>query len=59
MQVRLLKSWTMNTGKKLPKGQVVNRMRKEAEQLIKSGIAEEYKEGMPPKKIKTDFFKPK
>lgn len=49
----------MNTGKKLPKAQVVNRMRKEAEQLIKSGIAEEYKEGMPPKKIKTDFFKPK
>jgi len=59
MMVRLLKSWTMNTGKKLAKGQVTNRMRKEAEQLIKSGIAEEYKGGFPPKQMKTDFFKPK
>lgn len=59
MNVRLLKSYTLNTGKKLAVGQVVNRMRKEAETMVKDGIAEVYSGQLPPKKKKTNLFKPK
>jgi len=50
--VRLLKSYTLNTGKKLPKGQVFRRRRLEASDMIKQGIAELYTGTFPPKKMK-------
>jgi hypothetical protein len=57
--VRLLKSYTLNTGKKIPRGQVFRRKRLEAEQMIKQGIAELYTGPFPPQKMKTNFFKSK
>lgn len=57
--IRLLKGYTLNTGKKLPIGQVFRRGRKEAEEMIKQGVAEAYNGPIPPKKMKTNFFKPK
>lgn len=59
MIVQLLKAYTLNTGKKLPRGKVFNRMRKEAEMMIENKIAVKYEGTFPPKKQKTDFFKPK
>lgn len=59
MRVRLLKSYTLNNGKKLCIGYVVPRRRIEATMMIENKIAEEYNGPIPPKKIKTDFFKPK
>lgn len=59
MFIRLRKGYTIETGKRLVIGQVTRRKRKEAEHMIKENIAEEYRGPFPPKKIKTDFFKPK
>lgn len=59
MWIRLLKSYTMNTGKKLSVGRVLNVRRLQAEKLLKEKTAEEYTGNFPPKKIKTEFFKPK
>lgn len=59
MRVRLLKSYTLNTGKKLAIGQVVPRRRIEAEQMINDGIAVSYEGSFPPKKMKSELFKPK
>lgn len=59
MMVRLLKSYVLNNGKKLPLGQVFRRRRIEAEEMIKNGVAEPYKGPLPPKKMKTNLFKPK
>lgn len=59
MWIRLLKSYTMNTGKKLNVGKVLNVRRAEGEKLIKDRTAESYDGVFPPKKVKTDFFKPK
>lgn len=59
MIVRLLKGYTLNTGKKMPIGKVFRRERKEAEIMIKNNIAERYEGPYPPKKMKIDFFKPK
>jgi hypothetical protein len=56
MMVRLLKSYVMRTGKKMPMGAVFNRRRKEAEKMIVDGIAMAYQGGMPPKKMKTNLF---
>lgn len=57
--VRFLKSWTTDDGKKLPIGKVTRRGRKEAKELIEKNIAELYHGPFPPKKMKTNFFKPK
>lgn len=57
MIVRFLKSYEMNTGKTLVRGQVTRR--KEWKYLLENNIAEEYKGPFPPKKMKTDLFKPK
>ena len=57
--VRFLKSYVTNAGKKLPMGQVCRRDRREAKILIEQGIAEVYSGPFPPKKMKTNFFKPK
>lgn len=59
MWIRLLKSHTMNTGKKLSVGKVLNVRHLEGEKLIKDKTAEAYDGVFPPKKVKTDFFKPK
>lgn len=59
MWIRLLKSHTMNTGKKLSVGKVLNVKRLEAIKLIKDKTAEEYNGKFPPRKVKTEFFKPK
>ena len=59
MIVRLLKAYVLNTGKKIPAGQVFPRERKEAERMIKDKIAEPYTGKFPPKKMKTELFKPK
>lgn len=59
MIVRLHKGYKTETGKYLPIGKVTRRRRKEAEQMIKEKIAEEYRGPFPPKKMKTNFFKPK
>jgi hypothetical protein len=59
MRLRLLKSYTMNTGKKLPVGSVFGIIREVAKQLIAQEIAEPYNDRMPPLKAKTEFFKPK
>lgn len=53
--IRLLKGYTLNTGKKLPVGQVFRRERKEAEQMIILGIAEVYQGPFPPKKMKINL----
>lgn len=42
MIIRLLKAYTLNTGKKWPRGKVFRRARKEAAQMIEDKIAEEY-----------------
>jgi hypothetical protein len=59
MIIRLLKGYTLNTGKRMPIGKVFRRERKEAQMMIENNIAVEYSGPFPPKKIKTDFFKPK
>jgi hypothetical protein len=59
MIVRLLKGYTLDTGKRLPIGKIFRRRRKEAEEMIEKNIAEEYKGTFPPKKMKTNFFKSK
>lgn len=59
MWVRLLKSYVKENGKRLPVGKVVQFLNPKAEGLIRSGHAIEYTGPMPPKKMKTDFFKPK
>jgi len=55
--IRLLKSYTLNTGKKMPIGKIFRRERKEAKQMIENKIAEVYTGPFPPKKMKTNFFK--
>lgn len=61
MFVRLLKGYTLNTGKKMKIGKIFRRKRTEAKWMIEQNIAEEYKGPFGPdiKKMKTDFFKPK
>jgi hypothetical protein len=59
MIVRLLRAYRLNTGKLMPVGSVFNRMPKEALRMINYKIAEEYKGKYPPKKMKTEIFKPK
>lgn len=59
MIVRILKSYELKSGKRLPIGKVTRRERKEAKQMIENKIAEPYAGPFPPKKMKTNFFKPK
>jgi len=59
MWIRLLKSHTIFNGKKLPMGRVLRVTKEYGEPLIESKTAEVYSGSLPPKKIKTDFFKPK
>lgn len=58
MNVRLIKSIVKN-GKTRPVGRVLNIVRSEALELIATGKAVEYTDGIPVKKVKTEFFKPK
>ena len=57
--IRLLRSYTLDTGKKMPMGYVFPRGWKEAKQMIENNIAELYTGPFPPKKMKTNFFKSK
>lgn len=57
--VRFLKSYITGAGNKLVVGQVCRRSRREAKELIQNGIAEVYSGPIPPKKMKTNLFKPK
>ena len=58
--IRLLKSYTLNTGKKMPIGKIFRRQRKEAQYMIENKIAEVYTGShSPKKKMKTNFFKSK
>lgn len=57
--VRFLKGYVSGNGKKLFVGQVCRRSRREAKKLIENKIAEVYNGPFPPKKMKTNFFKPK
>lgn len=59
MMIRLLKSHINANGRRIPMGTVYRKADKEAKELIKQNIAEEYKGVFPPKKMKTNFFKPK
>lgn len=56
--IRLLKSHIVN-GKKLPIGQTFKVDNEYASKILKTGRAELYTGPLPPKKMKTDFFKPK
>ena len=59
-RVRLLRSYiTPDHGKFHPIGSVLRRTRKEAKQMIENKIAVEYNGPLPPKKMKTEIFKPK
>ena len=58
MRVRLLKSWS-NSMMKWPIGQVLNVSDGFGRRLIEKGIGIEYSGKMPPKKMKTNLFKPK
>lgn len=57
--VRFLRTHVKENGKKFFMGQVCRRSRNEAKQLIENKIAEVYNGPFPPKKMKTNFFKPK
>jgi hypothetical protein len=56
MIIRLLKSYTLNTGKKCEIGKVFRRMPKEAKQMIEQGIAEAYVGPFPPQKMKINLL---
>lgn len=63
MIIRLLKSYTLNTGKKLPIGKIFRIERKHGEKLISEHTAEKYEgpilhEMKTKHKMKTNFFKP-
>lgn len=58
MWIRLKKSYQSGS-KKHPIGKVLQVTPELSRHLIKSGVAHEHTEGLPPKKVKTEFFKPK
>jgi hypothetical protein len=59
MWIRLLKSYTIDNGKKLPIGTIFNKLNYQARALIEQEIAEEYSGSrMNPVKAKTELFKP-
>lgn len=58
MWVRFKRSHIIK-GKRFCIGRVLKVTNDYADDLINAGLAEEYKGSFPPKKLKTDFFKPK
>ncbi len=58
MKIRLKQSVIQNK-KKHPIGAMLNVTNSFARELISAGKAEEYIDGLPVKKVKTEFFKPK
>jgi hypothetical protein len=56
--IRLQKSHEFNK-KKYPVGQVLNVSTPIAKEMVEEGKADYYKGQLPPKKMKTEFFKPK
>lgn len=58
MWVRLIKGCEVG-GKKYPIGRVLNVIPEIARRLKEDSKAQEYIGSFPPKKMKTDFFKPK
>lgn len=52
MIIRLLRSYTLKTGKKMAAGSVFRRKRDEADEMIRNKTAIEYKGVFPPKKVK-------
>jgi hypothetical protein len=58
MKIRLKQSVLQNK-KRYPVGTMLNVTNDYAKELISAGKAEEYKDGLPVQKVKTDFFKPK
>lgn len=59
MIIQLKKAYKLKSGRIMPRGKVFNRMRKEAQEMIQKEIAEEYVGPYPPKKMKSEIFKPK
>lgn len=60
MRVRLLRSWTNETGNKYPVGSFLDLWGKLAKELIQDRFAVEDNTKFPIKrKMKTNFFKPK
>lgn len=57
--IRLLKSHMLNGTKKLPIGQVFKVDNEYADRLLNNGDAKLYTGPLPPRIMKTDFFKPK
>ena len=58
--VKLTKSYTTSTGKKLPIGTIINVSRANYKRLMDTRSAEHYNGDLPPKKkTETNFFKPK
>jgi endonuclease YncB( thermonuclease family) len=56
--VRLKKSYILNN-KKRPVGRCLRVTSDKAKEMVNEGIADLYDGPIPPKKIKTEFFKPK
>lgn len=59
MWVRLIKAHEIHTGERLPIGHLLNCTCGYGKDLIENKAAEAYNGPRPPRKIKTDFFKPK
>lgn len=57
--IRLIKSHTLFTGKKLPVGKLIKVDKSYAKERIDEGVAVLYIGPLPPHKMKTEFFKPK
>jgi hypothetical protein len=59
MRVRLLRSWINTQGKKYPIGQYLDVDRTLGKKLLAERYAVEDNAQYPPKKVKSDLFKPK
>lgn len=53
--IRLLKSYILKSGKKMPVGKIFPRGRQEAKMMIENNIAELYTGPFPPKKMKINL----
>lgn len=59
MRVRLRRSWTNEQGRKYPIGTVLQVFPTLGKELVNNGTAVDYNGEYPPRKEKTNFFKPK
>lgn len=58
MYIRFRKACVFNKKKRVL-GSVTNVIERVGKELIEAGLAEQYFGEVPPKKLKTNFFKPK